>query len=121
MSDKKQINMSIDDGQEFFAHELSINFNPTQFIFDFKCITPRNDARSRDIPFIAMKHNVVLVDPHHAKKIYELLGSVLERYETKFGKIETPKAVRVWEKNRKKEAKKLKKSETKTQAPSYLG
>lgn len=120
MAEKKQINMGINDGHEFFAHELSINFNPMQFILDFKCITPRNDVRSKDNPFISIKHNIVLADPYHAKKIFELLGTTIRRYEEQFGKIELPKPLKKWEKDRKKQAKK-KKGEAKTQAPSYLG
>jgi len=120
MTDKKQINMSINDGSEFFAHELSINFNPTQFILDFKCITPRNDVRSKNAPLITLKHNVVLLEPHHAKRIHELLGNILGRYEEQFGKIDVPKAVKKWEKNREKLAK-GKSAEAKTKAPSYLG
>jgi hypothetical protein len=122
MTDKKQVNMSINDGNEFFAHEVSVNFNPMQFIFDFKCITPRNDARSQSMPFISLKHNIVLVDAHHAKRIHELLGTVIARYEEQFGKIEAPKAMKRWEKNRQKEANSKKvKEKTETKAPSYLG
>lgn len=123
MAEKKQVNMNINDGSEFFAHELSINFNPLQFMLDFKCVTPRNDVRSKDNPFLSMKHNLVLVDPYHAKKIHELLGATLARYEEQFGKIDVPKAVKKWQQNRKKEAKKSKntKSTKTTQTPSYLG
>jgi len=120
MSDKKQINMNISDGMEFFAHELSINFNPMQFMLDFKCITPRNDVRSKENPFLSMKHNLVLVDPYHAKKIHELLGATLARYEEQFGKIDVPKAVKKWKKDNKKKQK-GKKASTKTSVPSYLG
>ena len=118
MSEKKQINLGINDGTEFFAHELSLNFNPMQFIFDFKCMTPRNDARSRDTPFISLKHNIVMVDPWHAKQILELLSSMVKRYEEQFGKIEKPKALKRHEKNRKNVKSK---KPAKTKAPSYLG
>ncbi len=118
MPESKKINLGINDGKEFFAHEMSINFNPTQFIFDFKCITPRVDPRSKDVPYLSIKHNVVMVEVHHAKKIHELLGRVISDYEKKLGKIELPKAV----KKARKESKKAKDEKSTEQAvPSYLG
>lgn len=122
MSEKKQINMNIDDGEEFFAHELSINFNPMQFILDFKCITPRIDARSQSTPLLAMKHNVIMLDPWHAKQISELLANVIKKFEEQFGRIEKPKAVKAFERNAKEQAKEVKEDTvTETQAPSYFG
>ena len=85
---EERINLSINDGEAFFAHELSINFNHLQFVFDFKSVTPRVDPRSRDKASIVMKHNVVLTDPYHAKRVYELLGNVIGKFEKEFGKIE---------------------------------
>ena len=116
--EKKQINMGIDNGKEFFAHETSINFNPTQFVFDFRCITPRVDPRTRETPFVALKHNIIMVDPWHAKEILRVLTDVVQKYEEEFGKIEKPLAIKKYE----KKAKKLMKEEPqKTQTPSYLG
>jgi hypothetical protein len=115
---KKSINMGIDDGEEFFAHETSINFNPTQFILDFRCITPRIDPRSSQVPFVHLKHNLVMVDPWHAKEILRVLTNSLENYEKQFGKIEQPKAVK---KFLDKQKKAVKETTEKTQTPSYLG
>ena len=117
MPEEKKINLGIDDGKEFFAHEMSINFNPTQFILDFRCITPRVDPRSREAPFIAMKHNVVMVEPWHAKEILRVMTNVIKRYEEEFGAIEKPKSVQEYE----KKAKHKKQEPEKTQAPSYMG
>ena len=119
MKDEK-INMSINDGDAFFAHELSINFNPLQFVFDFKSVTPRVDPRSKDRASICLKHNVVLVDPYHAKRVSELLGKVIKRYEKEFGKIEKPKALAALEKKTKKEAENATIHEDKIEAPSYI-
>jgi len=101
----KRVNLSISDGNEFFAHEVSINFNPTQFIMDFKCITPRVDPRVRDGPTLALKHNVILTDPYHTKRIAELLNEVVKRYEKEFGRIEKPKSIELLEKKAKSEGK----------------
>ncbi|MEM4268441.1 MAG: DUF3467 domain-containing protein [Candidatus Woesearchaeota archaeon] len=117
--EEKRINLSINDGGDFFAHEVSINFNPLQFIFDFKCITPRVDPRSKDAPTLSLKHNVVLTDPYHAKKIAELLNDVIKKYEKEFGKIEKPKALELLEKKSKKSAGDSDKIER--SIPAYLG
>lgn len=117
---KKSINISIDEGKEFFAHELSINFSPTQFIMDFRNVTPRTDPRSREVPLLRMRHNLVMVDPWHAKKIHELLGKMLEEYEKQFGGIELPKALKMHEKKMKNNQSKPKAS-TKEIMPDYFG
>jgi len=119
MVEKKQLNLSINEGDVFFAHEMAINFNPTQFIFDFKSITPRVDPRVQQNPVVAIKHNVVLLDPYHAKRIYELMGKVLKKYEDEFGKIEKPKQIEAYEKKRKSMAKE--ELATKQFTPDYFG
>jgi hypothetical protein len=118
MEEKKKISLGINDGQEFFAHELTVNFNPTQFILDFKCITPRSDPRTKENPYVNIKHNVVLVDVFHTKKINELLGKMVNEYEKKYGKIEMPKALKKLQKE-KKESQDDK--STKQSIPSYFG
>jgi len=118
MADER-INMNINEGDAFFAHELSINFNPLQFVFDFKSVTPRVDPRSRERASIVLKHNVILIDPYHAKKVLELLGDVVKKYEKEFGKIEKPKALQMAEKKGKKDAKKIGDSK-KITTPSYI-
>ncbi len=116
---EEKINLNINEGDAFYAHELSINFNPLQFVFDFKSVTPRVDPRSKDRASIVLKHNVILVDPYHAKRAYELLGNVLKKYEKEFGKIEKPKPLQAVEKKNKKEAKNLS-SKEKIETPSYI-
>ena len=113
---EKKCNFGIDDGKNFFAHEVSVNFNPTQFVFDFKCITPRVDPRSSDGPFISIGHNVILMDSFHTKRFIEFLKKRIEDYESEFGKIEKPHQLKVVEKKRKKRPK-----EKKAEAPSYFG
>jgi hypothetical protein len=114
--DDKQINMAINDGGEFWAHEVSINFNPTQFVLDFKCITPRIDPRSQTTPTVLLRHNVVMTDPYHTKLIHELLGTVIKKYEEEFGKITKPKALEKFEK-KKATMEPIKESST----PTYFG
>ncbi len=114
---EKKINFGIDDGDNFFAHEASVNFNPTQFILDFKCITPRVDPRSNEGPLITIKHNVIMLEAYHAKRFLEFLQKRVDDYEKEFGKITKPKAMKMIDKKRKKMPKKKEKIDT----PSYFG
>ena len=115
---KEPINIHITDGEPFFAHELTVNFTPTQFTLDFKCITPRVDPRSKKPSFL-LKHNVVMVEPWHVKMILAVLNNVIKKYEEEYGVIKKPKAVETAEKKQKKAISTAKKDETET--PSYLG
>lgn len=117
MSDKK-INMTISDGDSFFSHESSVNFSPTQFILDFRCITPRIDARS-DRATLALKHNVVMMEPHHAKQFLGILSKVVKKYESEFGKIDKPSSIKKLEKKKKKTKKKSEQKISKSQ--NYFG
>lgn len=109
----------VSDGDPFFAHELTVNFTPTQFMLDFKCITPRSDPRSKDGASFFLKHNVIMVEPWHAKRISEVLGAVVKKYEEEFGAIAKPKALDKAEKKQKSimAAQKNIKQET----PNYFG
>lgn len=117
--EKKQINLNIDNGNDFFAHEMSINFSPTQFIFDYRSLTPRIDPRSREAPVLFLKHNVIMVDPFHAKRIFEILKTTIEDYEKQFGRIEMPKALKEHEKKAKKAIEN--KTSKKEAMPNYFG
>lgn len=88
---KRNISFNIKDGVTFYAHELSLNFNPMQFIFDFKSVTPRIDVRTKDNNVIVIDHNVVLVEPYQSKQLHKVLGDAIKKYEKEFGKIEKPK------------------------------
>lgn len=115
---KEQINLNINEGDPFFAHEVSMNFTPTQITLDFKCITPRTDPRGKTPSFL-LKHNVVMLEPWHAKMMIEVMASVVKKYEDEFGKIKKPAALTRAEKKHKKVKKKA--SKTTGGAPSYLG
>ncbi len=112
----EQVNLNIMEGDAFFAHEASINYNPTQLILDFKCITPRTDPRSKK-PNFQLKHNVIMLDPWHAKALLSLLTDVIKRYEKDFGKIKKPKALEKAEKLRKENSGKKEPDVV----PNYMG
>jgi hypothetical protein len=66
MTDQKKLNVHIDEGDTFYANEVSVNFNPTQFFMDFKNVSPRVDLRSKEGElFINIKHSVATFDPYH--------------------------------------------------------
>ena len=67
-----------------------------------------------------MKHNVVMVEPWHAKMILAVLNNVIKKYEDEYGTIKKPKSVEIAEKKQKK-AMKAVQSAGQTEAPSYLG
>ena len=116
---QEQINLHINDGEPFFAHEATINFTPTQIALDFKCITPRTDPRSKR-PSFQLKHNVVMLDAWHAKTMVGVLANVVEKYEKEFGKIAKPKGIVKAEKEQ-KEAKKKAGKKPAPEVPTYMG
>jgi hypothetical protein len=111
-----QINLNINDGEPFFSHEVTVNFTPTQLTLDFKCITPRNDPRSKK-PSFQLKHNVIMLEPWHGKALVAVLKNVIKKYEDEFGKIKKPKAIEKAEQKRKT----LSSKPEKIEMPSYFG
>ena len=59
-----------------------------------------------------------MLDAFNSKRIHEMLGKAIERYEKEFGKIEKPKAIEIMEKKNKKEFEKQDKNKD---VPSYFG
>ena len=115
---EKNINLSVNEGDAFFAHEVSVNFNPMQFVLDFKCVTPRVDMRSKDTPVFALKHNVIMLDPFHAKTLADMFTNAVKKYEDSYGKIEKPEALKKHDKKAKKSNKSTSESH---EMPSYFG
>ncbi len=113
---EQKINVNVDDGEAFYSNEASISHNPMQFVLDFKQITPRIDMRQQ--PQFKLKHDVVLLDPIHAKQFSEMLNQAVKEYEEKNGKIDLKKAMK---KMQKKASKKKKKKAKVTESPSYFG
>ena len=112
--DQKQVNVRIKDGDPFLAHETTINYNPTEFVLDFKCITPVQELNQSSI-FI--KHEVVLLSPWHVKSFLDAMQRVIKDYEKKFGEIKKPVELEKAEKLMKKQQKEV----TTTPAENYFG
>lgn len=115
---QERISINISEGEPFFAHEATVNFTPTQMTMDFKCITPRTDPRSKKPSFL-LKHNVVMIDPWHAKALLGVLNTVITKYEKEFGKIQKPKALAKAEKKQKEFMKKA--GASVPDVPTYMG
>lgn len=111
--ERRSINLNIDHSSPgFYSDSISIIFNPSKFILDFKQSTPRMDSiQGKEQETIAVKHNTVLVDAKFAKSFMETLKRAVTNYEKKFGKIDLPK------KKKKKEESK----EVVASASSYIG
>lgn len=104
---QQEVRMNINDGDPFFADEISVIHNPLKFVFDFKNISPRLDMPGQPMR-VAMKHNVITCDPHMAKDFLDALKHNLDEYEKKYGKIEKPKALIKAQKERQAKSKKSK-------------
>ncbi len=87
---QKKISYSIDDGEAFFANEVTVNFNQQQFVLDFKQITPRFDPRSNEAPVLRIKHSPIILSPAHLKQFSEILQKAIQDYEKKIEEIKLP-------------------------------
>jgi hypothetical protein len=117
--EEQKINFVINDGDSFYANEISITFGPAQFSADFKNISPRVDMRGQDgSKTFALKHNVVIMEPFQAKNFIKVLNDAIVRYEKDFGTIEMPKQLKAAEKKFKLDNKPSKNTPS---VPSYFG
>jgi len=90
---EKHMNIQIDHREEgFYSDNISIIYDPSKFILDFKQVTPRVDhVQGKTQETIAVKHKVILLDAKFAKIFFNTLKKSIEGYEKKHGKIEVPK------------------------------
>lgn len=90
---ENSINVQIDHREAaFYSDSISIIYNPTKFILDFKQNTPRIDQiQDKQQQTIAIKHNVIILDIKFAKIFMETLKKSVEGYEKKHGEIKIPK------------------------------
>lgn len=115
-----KLNFAINDGDSFFANEMSITFGPAQFAFDFKNISPRVDMRNQDgSKTFVMKHNVILIEPFQIKQFAKVLSDAIARYEMEYGTIELPAPIKKAEQELQKLTKKQ--DVISHDVPSYFG
>jgi len=82
---KKEIKLQIDldenTAQGVYCNLAVVNHSDTEFVLDFiyvQPMQPKAKVRSR-----------LITSPRHAKKLLEALSENLQRYESKFGPIQT--------------------------------
>ncbi len=101
---QQEIRVDVVNGEEFLAEEVSVSHSPIRFVIDFKSMTPRMDVSGHP-PRMVIKHNVVIVDPHFAKDLLQVLKDNISKYEKKFGDIKRPEALKRHEDEMKKTGK----------------
>jgi hypothetical protein len=90
---EKHVNIQIDHRENaFYSDNISVIYNPSKFILDFKQITPRMDhIQGKAQETLSVKHNVVIMDAKFAKIFLNTLKKSIEGYEKKYGEIKVPK------------------------------
>ncbi|GEM_PF-1127084 len=115
-----QLNLRVKDDDPFYSNEVTLNFNPTEIILDFKCLAPLHDVG--DHRSLLLKHLPVLLNPFHAKSFLMMLDKVIKDYENKFGEIKKPEAIKKAEKIVHKEQDKIRHAEPKKEtSAAYFG
>lgn len=93
---EKPLKLGIVQGDAFYCDGVTIAHSPTKFILDFKQRTPRFDpGKEGEEVSLIVKHNVVVIDADIIKNIFHSLKENMEKYEKQYGKLKTPKPVKV--------------------------
>jgi hypothetical protein len=116
---EQKLNVRIKDDHPFYSNEASINFNPNEFIFDFKCLTQTYDLASQQA--LVINHSVIILNPYHVKAFADLLSKVIKDYEDKFAEIKKPEPLKKAEKLVKDQEKKIQKSNQKSKKEDEEG
>ena len=123
--EQTNVNLNIDEGSaSFFAHEFSVEINPTQATLDFKNVSSRTDQRSLSgKKHFKMVHNVISVEPLLLKEMSRILNEIIKKYEEKLGEIKKSEAMLKAEKELQKDVESIHKSQQKSsnKKADYLG
>ncbi|MCD6590447.1 MAG: DUF3467 domain-containing protein [Candidatus Aenigmarchaeota archaeon] len=94
MKEKQHVNIQIDHSEGgFYCDSISVVYNPSKFVLDFRQTTPRIDQiHGKNQQTLAVKHKVILLDVKFAKVFLNTLKSAVQGYEKKYGEIKLPKA-----------------------------
>ena len=114
--EQKQVNVRVKDGDQLMAHETTINYSPSEFVLDFKCITPVQELNQSSL---VLKHSVVMMSPWHMKSFLGAMTRIVGDYEKKFGEIKKPVEIEKAEKMMKKQQKES--ATTGRSAETYFG
>ena len=96
MEQKQLVNIQIDHKENgFYSDSISVIYNPSKFILDFKQTTPRIDQiHGKAQQTLSVKHKVIILDVKFAKIFFESLKKSIEGYEKKYGEIKLPKRMK---------------------------
>ncbi len=101
-----QINVEVQNGQDFYADQVSVSHNPLKFILDFTRTTPRIDGNATSQPRLVMSHNVLLIDPYLLIEFVDVMKDNIAKYEKRYGKITKPAPLKRVDEEMKKAGKK---------------
>jgi hypothetical protein len=92
VKEEKNVRVNIDHGDAgFYSDSISIIYNPSKFVIDFKQTSPRIDTiQGKSHESLVVKHKVILLDTQFAKVFLETLKNAVSNYEKKFGPIKMP-------------------------------
>ena len=80
-SPKLQVQIDDDVAQGVYSNLVLLNHTENEFVLDFAFIQPSNGR--------AKVRSRVISSPRHTKRLLQALQTNLERYEERFGTIET--------------------------------
>tara|TARA_Y100001954_G_C15753965_1_gene575263 strand:- start:537 stop:842 length:306 start_codon:yes stop_codon:yes gene_type:complete len=78
---KNQINVELkeDVASGSYSNLVIVNFSATEFVFDFASVMPGLEK--------AKVNSRIILTPQHAKRLYNILGENVKKYESKSGEI----------------------------------
>ena len=78
---KNQINVELKENvaSGSYSNLVIVNFSGTEFVFDFASVMPGLEK--------AKVNSRIILTPQHAKRLYNILGENIKKYESKSGEI----------------------------------
>ena len=78
---KNQINVELkeDVASGSYSNLVIVNFSATEFVLDFASVMPGLEK--------AKVNSRIILTPQHAKRLYNILGENIKKYESKSGEI----------------------------------
>lgn len=80
---KNQINVELkeDVASGSYSNLVIVNFSATEFVLDFASVMPGLEK--------AKVNSRIILTPQHTKRLYNILGENIKKYESKCGEIKS--------------------------------
>ncbi|OUV56343.1 MAG: hypothetical protein CBC73_02455 [Flavobacteriales bacterium TMED113] len=80
---KNQINVELkeDVASGSYSNLVIVNFSATEFVLDFASVMPGLEK--------AKVNSRIILTPQHTKRLYNILGENIKKYESKSGEIKS--------------------------------